>query len=58
MDHQSIVQREKMTALQEILLSIERDRIGGARYYSADEVDAEMEKTIQKAFGDTEVLND
>lgn len=49
MDIQAFNQREKMLALQEQLLNIERERINGARYYTVDEVDADLEKAIAEA---------
>ena len=41
----------KMLALRETLLDIERDRINGAKYYSVDEVDAELRRAIAEASG-------
>ena len=49
MDIGTYERREKMLALRERLLEIERDRINGAAYYSADEVDAELEAAITEA---------
>ena len=49
MDIEAISRREKMLALRETLLDIERDRINGAKYYSVDEVDAELRRTIAEA---------
>ena len=49
MDIGTYERREKMLALRERLLEIERDRINGASYYSADEVDAELEIAITEA---------
>ena len=49
MDIEAFSRREKMLALRETLLDIERDRINGAKYYSVDEVDAELRRTIAKA---------
>ena len=43
MDIEAFSRREKMLAC-ETLLDIERDRINGAKYYSVDEVDAELAK--------------
>ena len=43
--------REKLLALRETLLDIERDRINGAKYYSVDEVDAELRRAIAEASG-------
>ena len=34
-----------------LLLDIERDRINGAKYYSVDEVDAELRRAIAEASG-------
>ena len=49
MDIEAISRREKMLALRETLLDIERDRINGAKYYSVDEVDAELRRAIAEA---------
>lgn len=49
MDIDSFVRREKMLALREKLLVIERDRINGAKYYSVDELEAELSDMIRKA---------
>ena len=49
MDIEAFSRREKMLALRETLLDIERDRINGAKYYSVDEVDAELRRTIAEA---------
>ena len=47
MDIEAFSRREKMLAL----LDIERDRINGAKYYSVDEVDAELRRAIAEASG-------
>ena len=49
MDIESFTRREKMLDLQEKLLDVERARIAGAKYYSVDEVDAELADIIAKA---------
>jgi len=49
MDIEAFSRREKMLALRETLLDIERDRINGAKYYSVDEVDAELRRAIAEA---------
>ena len=51
MDIEAFSRREKMLALRETLLDIERDRINGAKYYSVDEVDAELRRAIEEASG-------
>ena len=51
MDLEAFSRREKMLALRETLLDIERDRINGAKYYSVDEVDAELRRAIAEASG-------
>ena len=51
MDIEAFSRREKMLALRETLLDIERDRINGAKYYSVDEVDAELRRAIAEASG-------
>ena len=49
MDIESFTRREKMLDLQEKLLDVERARVAGAKYYSVDEVDAELADIIAKA---------
>ena len=49
MDIDSFVRREKMLALREKLLVIERDRLNGAKYYSIEELEAELSDMIQRA---------
>ena len=49
MDIDSFVKREKMLALREKLLVIERDRLNGAKYYSIEELEAELSDMIQRA---------
>ena len=49
MDIESFTRREKMLSLQEKLLDIERARIGGAKYYSLDEIDEELSSIIEEA---------
>ena len=51
MDIEAFSRREKMLALRETLLDIERDRVNGAKYYSVDEVDAELRRAIAEASG-------
>lgn len=53
MSIEAFERREKMLALREKLLKIQQDRLNGARYYSLDELDAELERAI--ALGETEV---
>ena len=49
MDIEAFSRREKMLALRETLLDIERDRINGAKYNSVDDVDAELRREIAEA---------
>lgn len=49
MDIEAFSRREKMLALREKLLNIERDRLNGARYYSVDELDDELADAIKAA---------
>ncbi len=52
MDIESFTRREKMLALQEKLLEIERDRINGAKYYTLDELEQELDEAIDAASRD------
>ena len=52
MDIESFTRREKMLELQEKLLEIERDRINGAKYYTLDELEQELDEVIDAAAGD------
>lgn len=54
MDIESFTRREKMLQLREKLLGIERDRLAGATYYTADELDQAMTDAIQAAQGHTD----
>ena len=49
MDIDALSRREKMLALREKLLNIERDRLSGARYCSVDELDDELAGAIRAA---------
>ena len=49
MDIASFVRREKMLQLREKLLGIERDRLAGATYYTADELNQAMTDAILAA---------
>ena len=49
MDIAAFERREKMLALREKLLNIERDRLNGARYYSVDELDNDLGRVISEA---------
>ena len=46
MDIESFTRREKMLKLREELLSIEEERLHGARYYTLDELDQELEEVV------------
>lgn len=52
MDIESFTRREKMLELQEKLLEIERDRINGAKYYTLDELEQELDEVIDAAARD------
>ncbi len=49
MDIETFTRREKMLELQEKLLEIERDRINGAKYYTLDELEHELDEAIDAA---------
>ena len=49
MDIEAFERREKMLALREKLLNIERDRLNGARYYSIQELDSDLGRVISEA---------
>ena len=56
MDIAAFERREKMLALREKLLNIERDRLNGNRYYSIDELNADLGRVISEANnGHTEI---
>ena len=46
MDIESFTRREKMLKLREELLSIEEERLHGARYYTLDELEQELEEVV------------
>ncbi len=49
MDIEAFSRREKMLALREKLLGIERDRLAGAAYCSIDELDRALSDAIDSA---------
>ncbi|MCI9670912.1 MAG: type II toxin-antitoxin system Phd/YefM family antitoxin [Lawsonibacter sp.] len=51
MDIEAFTRREKMLRLREELLEIEQKRISGAKYYSVDDVDRELDEIIALAEG-------
>lgn len=53
MDIETFTRREKMLELQEKLLEIERDRINGAKYYTLDELEQELDEVIDAAVRDS-----
>jgi len=53
MDIESFTRREKMLKLQEKLLEIERNRINGAKYYTLDELEQELDEAIDAAVRDS-----
>ena len=52
MDIESFTRREKMLQLREKLLEIDQRRAGGAKYYTVDEVDRELDEIIALAEGE------
>lgn len=48
MDIEVFTRREEMLKLREELLTVEEDRLHGAKDYAADEVAAMMEQTIEE----------
>lgn len=53
MDIESFTRREKMLKLQEKLLEIERNRINGAKYYTLDELEQELDEALDAAVRDS-----
>lgn len=53
MDLETFTRREKMLELQEKLLKIERDRINGAKYYTLNELEQELDEAINAAVRDS-----
>jgi len=49
MDIESFTRREKMLDLREKLLEVERDRINGAKYFTLDELEQELDEAITAA---------
>lgn len=47
MDIESFSRREKMLKLREELISVEEERIRGAKYYSVDEIDEFLDAVIE-----------
>lgn len=52
MDIESFTRREKMLKLREELLEIDQKRASGAKYYTVDEVDQELDEIIALAEGE------
>lgn len=52
MDIESFTRREKMLQLREKLLEIDQKRACGAKYYTVDEVDQELDEIIALAEGE------
>ena len=48
MDMEAFTKREKMLALREKLLSVEENRQSGARGYSIEELDSELDRIIDE----------
>ena len=53
MDIEAFTRREKMLKLQEKLLEVERDRINGAKYYTLEELEEELDEAIDAAVRDS-----
>lgn len=53
MDIETFTRREKMLELQEKLLEVERDRVNGAKYFSLDELEQELDEAIDAAVRDS-----
>ncbi len=49
MDIEAFERREKMMALREKLMMIENERLRGAKYYSVDELDLDLQQVIAAA---------
>lgn len=49
MDINAFEKREKMMALREKLMMIENERLRGAKYYSVDELDLDLQQVIAAA---------
>jgi hypothetical protein len=47
MDNQTLIRREKMLKLSEELLSVEKDRLNGAKYHTVDETVQMMEEAVR-----------
>ena len=47
MDIESFSRREKMLKLREELITVEEDRLRGAKYYSVDELDEFLDSIIE-----------
>jgi len=54
MDIDSFTRREKMLDLYAKLMEVERDRINGAKYYTLDEVEQELDEAIAAAVRDSD----
>ena len=53
MDIETFTRREKMLELQEKLLEVERDRVNGAKYFTLDELEQELDEAIDAAVRDS-----
>ena len=49
MDIEAFERREKMMVLREKLMMIENERLRGAKYYSVDELDLDLQNVIAAA---------
>jgi len=56
MDIASFTRREKMLDLHAKLLEVERDRINGAKYYTLDELEQELDEAIAAAERDNHAV--
>jgi hypothetical protein len=57
MNIKAFTRREKMLELREKLLVVEKERMNGARYYTADELDKELSEIIVAAGSKKQVLS-
>ncbi len=56
MDIESFTRREKMLDLHMKLLEVERDRINGAKYFTLDELEQELDEAIAAAERDNNAV--
>ncbi len=56
MDIESFTRREKMLDLRAKLLEVERDRVNGAKYFTLDELEQELDEAIAAAERDNNAV--